>query len=84
MGSNWKTGSSGANADDLAIWTVAANGFTFYYQKPNGNWYLCTGNSNAIQNNVTIPASGATVIYKRTNTTNANAFLVSTLPYSVN
>ncbi len=83
MGFNWQTGSNGNSADDLAVWSAAANGFTFYYQKPNGNWYLCTGNSTATQNSVVIPAGGVTVIYKRADTTNANVFLVSALPYSV-
>jgi uncharacterized protein (TIGR02597 family) len=83
MSSNWQTGSNGNSADDLAIWSASSQTFTFYFQKPNGNWYLCTGNSNATQNTVTIPAGGATVIYRRASSSGGNAFLVSALPYSI-
>jgi uncharacterized protein (TIGR02597 family) len=83
MGSNWLTGPSGGAADDLGIWSAATGTFTFYYEKPNGNWYLCLGNSTAIQNNVTIPAGTATSIYKRSAVSGGQAFLVSAMPYSV-
>ena len=84
MNSNWQTGNSGATADDLAIWSPATNAFTFYYQQPNGNWYLGSGSSTAVQNNVVIPAGGVTVVYKRSATPKgAQSFLVSAMPYSV-
>jgi len=83
MGSNWKTGSSAANSDNLGIWNPSAGSFTFYYERPNGNWYLCSGNSPVTQNTVTIPADAATVIYKRAPVTGGQAFLVSAMPYSL-
>jgi uncharacterized protein (TIGR02597 family) len=82
MGSNWQTGSNSSSADTLGIWNASAGSFTFYYEKSNGSWYLASG-SNATQNNVTIPAGAATVIYKRAAVSGANAFLVSAMPYSI-
>jgi hypothetical protein len=83
MGSNWATGTSAATSDNLGIWNPANSTFTFYYEKSNGNWYLCTGGF-AIQNSVTIPAGAATAIYKRVAVSGGQVFLVSAMPYSVN
>lgn len=83
MSTNWQTGSSAATADNLGIWSASAQTFTFYYKQANGNWYLTSGSSTATQNSVTIPAGGATVIYKRSATAGAQSFLVSAVPYSV-
>jgi len=82
MGSNWQTGSSGSNSDNIGIWNASAGSFTFYYEKSNGNWYLCSG-SSVPQNSVTIPAGAATVIYKRAAVSGGQSFLVSAMPYSV-
>ena len=83
MGSNWQTGSNSSLADTLGIWNASSSSFTFYYEKSNGSWYLASGNSSVTQNNVTIPAGAATVIYKRAAVSGANAFLVSAMPYSL-
>jgi uncharacterized protein (TIGR02597 family) len=83
MGSNWQTGSSSSSADTLGIWNASTGSFTFYYEKSNGSWYLCSGNSSVTQNTVTIPAGAATVIYKRAAVTGGQSFLVSAMPYSV-
>jgi hypothetical protein len=83
MGSNWQTGSTAATADNLGIWNQSASNFTFYYEKANGSWYLCSGNSSATQNAVTIPSGASTVVYKRYAVSGGQSFLVSAMPYSV-
>jgi uncharacterized protein (TIGR02597 family) len=80
MGSNWLKSSNPNAADDIGIWTPSVNGFTYYYQQPNGNWYQCYGgNPSTVQNSLTLPAGAAVEYLSRSST---QSFVVSALPYT--
>jgi uncharacterized protein (TIGR02597 family) len=83
LASTWLKSSNPNAADDIGVWTPSVNGFTYYYQQPNGNWYQCYGgNPSTVQNNLTLPAGAALEYLSRSAAVGAQAFVVSALPYT--